>query len=239
MQLLVDENKLQLLLEQKKQYIGKRVTWDIIGSAVSFLISVGLASYHTIWGISGTVFKTGFVGLGIFFAAKSIYDVYQGAKDKYNYSDLFQDINYLNEITHNHSIVIVRDSFNLYPNRLLLYYDARWDCDLFLNYKENPNNETFIKNHLSAELKIPSQKISLTYVTRKIHEKYSESAKEKKWYCHKFYLAEIAEFPVTHQKDSFECDGKEYHWRTIPDLESDENVMKKNKDIVDYIKEIF
>lgn len=39
-------------------------------------------------------------------------------------------------------------------------------------------------------------------------------------------------------QDSFECDGKQYYWMTVPELEQDENVQKKNNDILGYVKEL-
>ena len=38
-------------------------------------------------------------------------------------------------------------------------------------------------------------------------------------------------------KDSFECDGRQYYWMTVPELEQDRNVQKKNSDILEYVKE--
>ena len=149
------------------------------------------------------------------------------------------DINKLNEIAHNHSIVVIRDSFNPFPNRYLVYEDKSWNCQFFLNYKENPNNEEFIRNHISRELKIGPDDIELSYVAQKLHEKYSESAKENKVYSHKFYLAEIKKFPDQMQKDSFKCDGKTYYWKSLAELEEDKNVQKKNMDILNYVKELF
>ena len=46
-------------------------------------------------------------------------------------------------------------------NKYLVYYDSKWDCKFFLNYKENINNESYIKEHLSSELKIPMDCINL------------------------------------------------------------------------------
>ena len=57
MKILLDDVKLNLLLEQKKQFIGKTVVWDSLLSAVSFLISVIWASYSDFFIISGIVIK--------------------------------------------------------------------------------------------------------------------------------------------------------------------------------------
>ena len=141
--------------------------------------------------------------------------------------------------THNHSIIVIKDTFNEFSNRFLVYNDTKWDCKFFLNYKENINNESYIKEHLSNELKIPGDCINLKYVTSKIHEKYSESDKMNKIYSHKFYLADIVDFSEILKNDVFEIDGRTYYWMSMSELESDQNVLKKNNDIVSYVKEAF
>lgn len=104
--------------------------------------------------------------------------------------------------------------------------------------KENPNNESFIKQHISQELKIETFDITLDCLGQRIHEKFSESTHEEKVYSHRFYLAKISKFPDMMLQDSFECDGKQYYWMTVPELEQDENVQKKNNDILGYVKEL-
>ena len=63
MKILIDETELDLLLEKKKQFIGKEVVWDSLLSAVSFLVSVFLATYKEIFGVPGAAIKTTFVML--------------------------------------------------------------------------------------------------------------------------------------------------------------------------------
>lgn len=133
-------------MEKKKQFIGKNVVWDSSLSAISFLLSVILATYEDFLGIPGIVLKTLFVILGLFFTGKSIVDIISSKKNNYTYEDLLSDINKLNEIAHNHSIVLI--------------------------------------------------------------------------------------------KDSFEIDGKKYRWMTITELEMDEEVQKKNRDILEFVKEL-
>lgn len=140
MKILIDDVKLNLLLETKKSFIGKNVAWDSFLSAFSFLISVLLASYRDFFGLPGIALKTVFVVLGVGFTFKSLADIHDSSKNNYSYSDLLSDINKLNEITHNHSIVIIKDTFNRYPNRLLVYDDTRWNCKFFLNYADAAGN---------------------------------------------------------------------------------------------------
>lgn len=234
--ILLDETKLNLLLEQKKQFIGKAVMWDSLLSALSFLVSVILASYHDILGVPGSWFKCIFVIIGLFFTVKSIHDIFCSLKNTYTASDLFHDINKLNQITHNHSIIAIKDTFSEYPNRFLLYFDSRWSCDLFLNFKENINNENFIATSVSNKLKINRSDISVDYIAQKIHEKYSVSHKEKRVYCHRLYLVSINNFSPELRKKSFEIDGTMYSWMSISEMEMDDHIMDVNEDIVQFVK---
>lgn len=42
-----------------------------------------------------------------------------------------KEIEDLDMIQHNHSLVIIKESFNDNMKRFLLYYDEKWDCKLF------------------------------------------------------------------------------------------------------------
>lgn len=237
MKLLIDETELDLLLEKKKQFIGKEVALDSLLSALSFLISVFLATYQDILGMSGAAIKTVFVMLGLFFTAKSMKDIWSNRKNNYTKEDLFNDINKLNKITHNHSIIAIKDTYKEFSNKFLVYDDSKWDCKLFPNYKSNQNNEKFIVDHISHELKIREADISIRYLSQKIHEKYSQNHKEQRVYCHKLYFITIKQFPDIMKSNSFEIDGVQYYWMSISEMEKDNRIREVNQDIVDFVKE--
>lgn len=237
MKLLIDDIKLNLLLEQKKSFIGKKVAWDSILSAVSFLISVVFASYSNIWIIPGWIFKTIFLIIGCIFTAKAVIDVIKSKKNSYSYEDLLKDINTLNEITHDHSIVAVRDTFNKYPNRFLVYDDTAWGCELFINYRDNVNNGAHITDHFSREMKIDTSDLRIEYVSQLISEKISGRDNKNKVYRHNLFLMEIKNFPEYMKNDVFECNGIKYYWKSISELENDNNAMSKNSDIIRFVKD--
>ena len=237
MKLLIDEVKLNLLLEQKKNFIGKKVVWDSALSAVSFLVSVFLANYNDILEIPGVVFKTVFLLIGCFFTVKAIIDVVRSVKNSYCYEDLLKDINALNEITHDHSIVAVRDTFNEYSNRFLVYEDVDWGCILFPNYRNNVNNGTHITDHFSREMKIDKSLLSVEYISQLISEKNSGRDNKRKVYRHYLFLLTVKEFPDDMKNDTFECNGKIFHWKSITELENDINAMSKNSDIIRFVKD--
>ena len=175
--------------------------------------------------------------LGLFFTAKSVKDIWSGAKNNYSKEDLFKDINKLNQITHNHSIIAIKDTYSEFPNRFLVYDEPKWNCKLFLNYKTNQNNEKFIIDHISHELKIKSEDISIEYMSQKIHEKYSQNHKEMRVYCHRLYQVTLKTFPNIMQDNSFEIDGVQYYWMSISEMERDSRIREVNQDIVDFVKE--
>ena len=65
MKILISREQLELLLEKKRDFIGKKITIDTIIAGISFLISVWTATYETIWIIPGIIFKTIFCVIGI------------------------------------------------------------------------------------------------------------------------------------------------------------------------------
>ena len=138
---------------------------------------------------------------------------------------------------HNYSIILIRDSFNCHANRFLVVDDPRWKCKLFLYYKQNENNENFIVDHLSRELKMERSDITLQDRFDRISEKVSGSDGQMKVYSHKFYIAEVHNFPLLMKQDTFECDGKTYHWLSIGELEKDADAMKYNSDIITFVKQ--
>ena len=69
-------------------------------------------------------------------------------------------------IQHNHSLVAIK---NEKENSYLVYYDERWDCKLFLNYKtQDRNNEAALKEQVSADLNIDSHSIICNYITSRV-----------------------------------------------------------------------
>lgn len=236
---MIEDKDLDLLLERKREYIGKSVAFDSILSALSFLVSVLLASYEDFLGIPGILLKCVFCVLGILFTFIVIWKIHKSKKNQYTHKDLLKDISDLNRVAHKHSIVVIRDTFNEYANRYLVYDDKKWNCKFFINYKDNINNESFVIEHLSRDLKTPTNSIKLDLVTEITHSKFSESHGKNKTYAHKFYSAVISDMPEHLKKDSFEIDGKKYYWLNMNDLESDEDVRKKNMDIVNEVKANF
>ena len=196
MRLLIDKKDLELLLEKKREFIGNKVAIDTIIAGVSFLLSVFTASYDDILGIPGIVLKTIFCMIGILYCMKIAKDIFHMYKDKYDYNDLMKDITGLDMIQHNHSLVVIRNLFTENKQKFLVYYDEKWDCKLFLNYKTmDRDNENSILDRVAADLALNREDMECHYITSRVQEKYSVSHGENRVYNHRLYELKIHHFP--------------------------------------------
>lgn len=238
MRILIDKGNLELLLEKKRDYIGKKITVDTIIAGISFLLSVCTASYTKIWSIPGIVLKTIFCLIGIIYIIKILYDIIDMKRNNYTHTQLLKDIEGLDMIQHNHSLIIIKNTTQGRKTKYLTYYDERWDCKLFPNFKTADNdNESFIIDSLSNSLNIPKKEIKCKYISSRVQEKFSVSHNENRVYNHKLYEINLSKLPEKMKADDFSIKSKHYYWMTIKDMEQDENIMKKNMEVVDFVKE--
>jgi hypothetical protein len=131
-----------------------------------------------------------------------------------------------------HSIVLIKDTFK-YGRRYLVYYDERWDCLLFPNYRHHDDNINFLNDVLKEDF---NTDFLVGYLGNKIHQKFSVSAGKDKIYRHKFYTAS-GKLPKFMQEDFFEINGKKFYWKTLEELKENPDVLKKNSDIIGYVEE--
>jgi hypothetical protein len=140
--------------------------------------------------------------------------------------------------THPFSIVAVKDTFNRFSNRFLLYYEKTWKCWFFFSFKTSDiADEENIKSRLSNLLHIDKKSIALQYISERIQPKHSLRDDVDKVYLHRLYKADITSFSEQCKNDTFEIDGTEFKWMTIADMESDERIMEVNKDVVSMVKD--
>ncbi len=239
MRLLVDDKDLQLLLEKKRDLIGNKVTIDMIIAGVSFMLSVITADYGVMLGVSGVIWKTIFFMIGVYYCAKIAKRIYQMWKNEYTHETLYNDIKKLDEIQHNHSLVIIKNTFEEDIDKYLVYFDERWECKLFLNYKTQVyNDEQNIINNVSNDLRINPELIHCNYIASKIQEKYSHSHKENRIYNHRLYEVKIDQFDDEMKKSDFKKYEKHYYWMKMEQMQNDSEIQKENLDVIDFVKEM-
>ena len=223
-----------MLMEQNEK--GRDTIWSVVMAVTTVLILlIGiffLTKLFTANPLEGTWSDTE-NGMVLHIKSDGVMEV----KNKYDHEVLLQDIEHLNMIQHNHSLIAIKNQVGE-EKRYLVYYDERWDCKLFLNYKtQNGNNEAALKEQVSVDLNLNSGDITCNYVTSRVQEKYSVSHQETRVYNHRLYEMYFNNIPDEFRKDNFEISGRHYYWMTIDEMEKDDNIKKKNLDVVDFVKE--
>lgn len=236
----IDENKLRLLLEEKRTLIEKK-RYDGIGdiiSSISLMITLMLSDFSQITIIKPLYFKIIVWGIAIVILAYGSY-VFKNSINIYSINQLYSEIADIDpKIEHPFNIVVIRNGLN--TGKYLVFKSRRWKCWLFPNYhcvdeifnegKELRN----LKKCIKRDLKI-SKEIKLKYMGNKISEKYSVGDKvNKKYNFHYFEVTSI--ITDFNDKRTFRCNGKEYCWKTLDQMYADKNIVKKNRDVLDYIR---
>ena len=131
-----------------------------------------------------------------------------------------------------HAIAVVKNEKGEY----LQYFDEKWNCYLFLNCKFTEEEDSnIVKEKVANSLEIDTNKIQVSFVGKKQHRKFSESAKIEKEYTHYFYNVKI---DTKLNDKEFELKGLKYKWFSYSNLMKDERIKKVNSDIIQFVKEI-
>lgn len=242
MDILLDKTELELLLERRKEYIGrsKDGLFDFFFAIITFLFSLMYTDCEDIFFIKGSVIKGIFLLVTIAFLGRGI--VLMIKRNDYSADKLNREINDLNHMEHPFSIIGIRDTYNEYANRFLLYYDTRWKCYLFPNGRTNEDaekNEAYLKQDISNSLKLPVNMLSIRKVGERIHQKYSVSDQRMKLYHHTFYELKVDDFPEEARKTEFVMDGTMFRWMSLAEMVQDARIQEVNEDIVEIVKELY
>ena len=137
---------------------------------------------------------------------------------------------------HIHSIIIIKNNKGEY----LQYFDNRWNSFLFPNCKlVDENHELAIKQYLIQTFNImQTEKYSINYITDKVHNKFSESAKINKEYHHYFYSIEFESMPDIFNNKTFTIEDKNFKWFSLTELEQDKRIQQVNSDIIGLVKSV-
>lgn len=236
MQLLIDSNKLEALLQRKQDYIGYKKLDQSCNMANALLVIYGGFSAPAETSLLIKVMAVAFDGFSFYWSGCAMK---KALINTYNADLLQKDIENLNEVEHPFSLVAIKDTFNEFSHRYLLYYDNRWNLNLFPNYKTQQTEEENVANivqHLSSDLQIAENLISIERKGFELRTKYSVSDKVQKVYAHTLYQVTIKKFPKTHKADSFVIGGRKYSWWSIDSMEADKGIREHNLDVVELVK---
>lgn len=233
-EILISEDKLKNVILENKEYIGlnKGEGLDRLIAGVGFIITVVVAVFKFEW------IKYVFEVIGAIYVVIGGKTFIKSFVNPYTHHDLIKDIKSLDQIEHRHSIVAIKNTWDDFPNRFLIYHDKKWDCDFFLNYKTVENMEDVIKEKVSSQLRIKKECIHVEFKGNDISRKYSWRDKKDKTYNHDFYLVIIDSFPEEEKSLSFSIDQVDYKWLTIEEMRNNQNTYRKNADVINKVDEL-
>ncbi len=234
---IIDEKRLRFLLDDKKRNfsISYSESVGVIIAGLSLFFSLFCSEYKTVGGVSGENIKTiiGLVSIIIIIYGGLIF--YKTWNRKYTFGHLYNDIATLAESNNNaYSIIAVH---NPEQNKYLLYADEQWGCKLFLNYKiREADEQKEVKNLkalLARDLQVPKKAVRLNFQFTQESEKLSIGNNVNKLYEFHFYYACI--YGISEQ-NVLQVGGRTYSWVSIPEMEADPDLMRKNADVVALVK---
>ena len=109
-------------------------------------------------------------------------------KNKYDHNILLNDIQKLDKIQHKHSLVAIQFPDTSAEKKYLVYYDERWDCKLFLNYKTvDRADEESVINKVSADLNVDKSQINCSTYRQKYRRNILKAIRRIGYYNHRLY----------------------------------------------------
>lgn len=237
---LIETTALKLLLEKKRNFIGRHVSWEFVFSGLLFALPLIPTTFDDLWFIPGELYKWILVGIGFILAIIGIVKMAKAAKEKYTQEDLYRDIINLEPPAKRFSLIAIKDTFNEYSNRYLLYYDPKWRCRLFPNFKtteDEADDTNNIIHRLSLMLHIPQDEFTIEFKAQEIQRKFAPADNMVNTYDHKLYSVTIKSFPDDLKQDVFTIEGKEFFWLSIDDMLKDERIFEINLGVVSFVKD--
>ena len=232
----ISRDRLQLLLEQKRDSIGTpnfgtNLSANALG-ALSLVVSLTQFSSH------GWVFITCLV-FALCWIVFTAFRTLGQWRNRYDHKRLFSDIEALDMKGHPFDLMIIQ---NRDKNRVLTFFDKRWGMFLFPYKKMNVTNEgkqadkkelDYVTGYLAEFLQVPESSIHAEMSLRAFTEKYSVSDKVNKIYDHRFFKVSVDNL---NEEEQFELAGTKFKWWTISDLEIDPDTKAHNSEIVATVK---
>lgn len=232
----IDEDQLHALLAQQKENIGTVRFPEFVNFAG------GLSLVVTAWtGLSNVFLKWGCTGLGVLLSVLSLIRLFRSFLHAMDAETLYKEIVNLDKVERRSSIVAIRDTYQQYPHRYLLYHDEGWDCDFFPNHASASTNKAttaLLSSYLSDQLEIPETEIDIQFVREGTNEKPStEHGGELRLYTYWLYNVTIAAIPDFWKQDEFVIAGRHYKWMSTDSMLADERIREVNSDVVSLVRD--
>lgn len=239
----ISEEALKQLLEKRKGIIERKKFNGLnnIVTGMSFILTLILGDFSKIKYINAQWVQLFFWLFSVMFLISGIYQLVKEWKMPYSIDNLYNEIADLDpKIEHAFDIVAIKSNDG--SGKYLIFKNERWKCWLFPNYhclEEIPFNETKESRHLRQnivrDLNI-NETINIKYIGNFVSQKYSYGDKVQKKYRFHVFDVKLVNTNIASNK-KFRFGGKTYCWKTLDQMYADKNIVKKNKDVLDYLRQ--
>lgn len=237
----IDEDKLRLFLADKKEKI-ERPKYSGIGeiiSGISLAITLFLADFSLITFMNPLYFLIIVWLITIIICVYGVISLMKSISNVYTVENLFSEISELDpDMEHPFNIILIKN--NRKKGKYLLFKSKRWKCWLFPNYRcmegvfNQSIEEEYICNCLKRDMNILGD-IDIEYLGNEKSYKFSVSDKVKKKYNFHYFM--ITNMNIqSNKKRAFRFNGKQYSWKTLDQMFANKNIVKKNQDVLDYVR---
>ena len=228
MKLEIEYDKLNSLLLEKKEYIGRHPLEVIIniGGGISFGVTLYSAKIQNY-----------FINTALYIVVLSMIVIgfLQLRKCSYNSEKLIDDIKNLSVSNNKYSLIAIMNTYERNgPNKALLKLDQGWENTYLFPYFQTSltNDEENIKHRIASSLNINIEEIGIRFLTQEDQPKWSPRHKKVRQYQNKYYLATIRSFPEHLKQDTFILGNANYKWMTLEKMENDKKIQEHNKDVL-------
>lgn len=247
----IDEKQLQLLLEERKKFL-ERPRYEGFGeiiSGISMIITLILSDFSHLTFFNPIYFEIVVWGISIAVLLYGIYIFIKSIIAPYSIKQLYSEIADIDpDMEHPFDIIVIRDIRE--TGKYLLFWSKRWKCWFFPNYRcsqgrfNKENEASNIKKYLKRDLDLcNSEKINLIYMGNILDPKFSASDKVQKKYNFHFFVVIDSDFHSLKKRrfkyikrTCFKLNGRKYCWKTMDQMYADKRIVKKNKNVVDYVR---
>lgn len=243
MKIEIENEQLKLYLQQRKKMIELKKFSGIgeIISGISLIITLLCSDFKD------SIIHAQAINIIFFIISLSIlgYGIFMLINSLINYFTIeicYRDICELDQKSkHRQNIIVMTD--NSEKGRYLLVYNLPWKCYLFPSYIGKVSNSedqeiSHFKPLFLESIGIKNNSIiELKHIGELDSRKINCAEKSYMNYNFHFYRVKVKNLDQVFNKKRFKYNGQKFIWMTLAEMYKSRNIMKKNRDVVEYVND--
>lgn len=241
----VNENEVKELLNSKKIYIETPKYYGVgeIVSGGSLIITLLSSEFKDISFINSIYFECVIYLISLVILIIGIYKFINSLTSEETVDRIYNEILEL-DVKHIHQVNIVLFKNTLSKGKYLLIKNKEWSCELFPSYNaitdqyDVSKELIYVKQNFSRDFGVHEKFLKLSYLgDMEPHLKVCAGTNIQYRYLFHFYNVDLS---ITDKRinQNFKHNGHKYTWKTLDQMIENKNIMRKNRDVVEYVANI-